>query len=328
MRTIVVANLGMPRAATPNCVAEFLREFLADPLVIDYPRWLWKPVLERSLGARVEQLAERYRQIFDDEQPPGDRGTQAIAAALQAAAGTTAAVRPAYRYGQPSLVTELRNAFSGNGEVVLLPLFPQRAASSSETIVQAAIDVAEADGAAGRLEVVRIAPDDPAYILALAERVVVAQARAYIAPEHFVLSFHAPSRRYDWPERTRYLADCQTTVRALINMLGIPAAHVTICFQSRFGTEPASGPSIQSVLRQLGRRGVKSVAVAAPGFLTEGLETREAATRGRRVFLEAGGKDYVVAKAIEAHPHFIDSLARTLVLEAFQLVPEKRAHAG
>src|SRR5262245_65636743 len=97
MRTVLVTNLGMPRAATPECVAAFLREFLADPLVVDYPRWLWRPILERSLGARVEELTELCRQAFADEELQSDRGTQGIAAALQAKVGPAATVKPDYR---------------------------------------------------------------------------------------------------------------------------------------------------------------------------------------------------------------------------------------
>jgi ferrochelatase len=319
----------MPRAATPDCVAKFLRELVADPLVVDHPQWLWKPILERSLGRRIEQLAEQYREIWEGEQPAGDRGTQAIAAALQAAVGNAASVRPAYRYGEPSLVNELRDALSAGHEVTVLPLFPQRMSATSETIAQAATRIAETRGEAGRLEVARIAPDEPAYIFALAERVLAAQARAYIAPEHFVLSFPALQRRYNWRERARYYTDCDMTMRALIDAIDVPVAHVTVCFQSRFGRDPSVGPSLCSVLRSLGRKGVKSVAVATPGFLTEGLDTRvEASTRGRRVFLEAGGKDYVVAKPIETHPVFVGALARTLVPEAFQPIPEQTAKAS
>jgi ferrochelatase len=291
-RTVVLVNLGTTRAPEPAAVRAFLEEFLSDPMVVDYPRWLWRPILARILRSRPERVAEQYRAIWTEEGSPLVSGTKRIAEALRAASG--AEVREAYRYGEPSLSRELETP----GRLVI-PLFPQRTSSTTGTIERLV---------GTRARVAFIPPDDPGYIEAQADR--FRGAVGYAPTEHLLVSFHGIPSRYDRAEGGLYRRDCQATYRALLSRLDWPESRATLAFQSRFGPEPWIGPSTAKTLERLGRSGVRSVAVATPGFLTDGLETlEEMGIRGRETFSSAGGERLVLVPAVADHPSFILSLA-------------------
>ncbi len=296
-KSVLLVNLGTTRAPTPEAVRDFLAEFLSDPMVVDYPAWLWRPILSKILRSRPDKVAELYRSIWTEKGSPLAQGTERIAEALRRSVGGE--VRIAYRYGQPSL----REALAAGGVVV--SLFPQRTSSTTGSI-ESALD--------GGVELRRIAPDDPGYVDAAAD--LFRRAVGSEAPDHFVVSFHGIPVRYDRRERGMYRADCERTFRALLTRIGWPEEKATLAYQSRFGPEPWLKPATASVLTRLGRSGVKSIAVATPGFLTDGLETlEEIGIRGKESFLAAGGERFVRVPAVEAHPRFIESLA-ALVTEA------------
>jgi len=104
--------------------------------------------------------------------------------------------------------------------------------------------------------------------------------------------------------------DCELTTRALLAAIGWPEARATLSYQSKFGFEKWLTPATAAVLEQLPRRGIRSVAVITPGFLTEGLETlEEIGIQGRESFHHAGGESFVRIGAVEAHPALLRSLA-------------------
>jgi ferrochelatase len=289
---VVLVNLGSTRQPEPEAVRAFLEEFLSDPMVVDYPRWLWRPILGRILRSRPNRVAEQYRAIWTGEGPPLVSGTRRIAEALRAASGVE--VREAYRYGEPSLSREIETP----GRVVI-PLFPQRTGSTTGTIERLV---------GTKARVVFIPPDDPGYLEAQADR--FRRAVGGDSPEHWIASFHGIPVRYDRAEGGRYRRDCETTFHALLRRLDWPESRATLAFQSRFGPEPWMGPSTANTLRRLARSGARSVAVATPGFLTEGLETlEEIGIRGKETFVSSGGGRFVRVPAVSDHPSFIRSLA-------------------
>jgi ferrochelatase len=320
---VFLANLGTPRSASAEDVESFLREFLGDPLVVDYPPWLWRFVLERLvLRSRPERVAEMYRAIAPDTPLPLVRGTTAIAEALDQTLAGRFRVRAVYRYGQPSLATELAAALARNEECIVVPLFPQRTSASSETIVELAAGIAEQAHARDRLRIVRIDPAESGYVTALAESV----RRAYLDDpfDHLVVSFHGVPRRYDRREGGRYSADCAATFAALLACAGVNARDATLSFQSRFGPEPWTSPATFDTLCALARSGRRNVVVTMPGFLTEGLETlEEIGVRGRRTFLEAGGLRFRALPALEAAGGLIESIAASI-----EALPRRAAEEG
>jgi ferrochelatase len=322
---VLIANLGTPRAATAEGVREFLREFLSDPYVVDYPAFLWQPLLNRIiLRKRPARVAEMYRSIVaSGEGMPLALGTEAIARALAAALGSRFEVQTSYRYGSPSVAERLTAALRAGRSATIIPLFPQRTSSSSETIVDTVARVARSTNPEPAARITRISADDPGYIEALADRV-----RAAGDFRHLVISFHGIPRRYDRREGGRYRADCEATARALATTLRLGPGDATLCYQSRFGPEPWLGPATFDTLSALAHRGVRDVGVVTPGFLTEGLETlEEIGVRGRATFVAAGGRGFSRVASVCDHPAFIASLAR-LIGDAGRNDPgETTAHA-
>ncbi len=290
---------------------DFLAEFLGDPEVVDLPRWIWLPILHGIiLRTRPKRVAHQYASIWTPDGSPLRAATERMVAGLRAAAAGRFTVSSAYRYGAPSLDTELaRLSREGDGRIVVAPLFPQRTGPTTGTAFGKAREAAARAGVTARL-VERVIPaDDPRYVAALMARWRDALAAMPAPPDHLVVSYHGLPVRFDRQEGKVYSADCEATTRAFLAASGWPAERATHAYQSRFGPERWLGPATADVMAELPARGVRSVAVMAPGFLTEGLETlEELGIRGRETFVEAGGTDFRYVPAVEDHPAMLEAL--------------------
>lgn len=312
---LLLVNLGTPTAPTPAAVRAFLAEFLADPDVVDWPAWIWKPILKGIvLRRRPERIAPLYASVWTSEGSPLAVATERLAADLARHVGGDAHVTYAYRYGEPGLAPAIRTALGRADRVVVVPLYPQRTASSTGTVERLAAGVAAAAGAHDRVRVHLVAPDAPAYIAALAARCEEAFASLPAGePPHLVVSFHSIPRRVDRKEGGVYTADCQRTAACLVEALGLEAARTRVTFQSKFGPEPWLGPQTEPTLAEMARAGVRRVVVAAPGFLTPGLETvEELGVRAREAWLGAGGGAFVLAAAPAGRAELLEALAAPL----------------
>ncbi len=315
MREVIVVNLGTPSAPEAQAVRSFLADLLSDPLVVDYPRWLWSPILRTLiLRRRPPRVAELYRAIWGPDGSPLEAGTRRLAEGLRTVLGGRCRVAHAHRHGQPSILAQLAAATTTDGEIVVVPLFPQRTGSTTGTIEAAVWRAARELALSTRLTIAAVAPDDAGYVEALAARFRAATTQGDL--DHLVVSFHAIPTRFDRREGGLYRLQCEATCAALLDRLGWSRRDATICYQSRFGPEPWLGPTTSRVLKELPAQGALRVAVITPGFLTEGLETlEEVDVRGRATFLGAGGTTFVRVRAVEDHPAFVGSLA-TLVQAA------------
>jgi len=201
-----------------------------------------------------------------------------------------------------------------------VPLFPQRTASSSGTLVDLVARLGRSKdlGSLGeRLRIAELSPTDPGYIAALAAGVRAAWSELGVGvpsdptrPPHLVASFHGIPEYVNANEGGRYTTDCAATFEALLAALGQPRERATLAYQSRFGRDPWIGPATDEVLCELPARGIDRVVVATPGFLTAGLETiEELGIRAREDFEAAGGQRMALAPtpvehdATEPRPH-------------------------
>ncbi|MFI5231967.1 MAG: ferrochelatase [Gemmatimonadales bacterium] len=310
---LLLVNLGTPDAPTPGAVRAFLSEFLSDPAVVDLPRWLWRPILKLFvLRSRPRRVAAMYRSVWSDRGSPLRVATERMAYAAGAAAAGGCTVSCAYRYGEPSLDSEMRRlAREQDGPVVVVPLFPHRTDATTGTAFKRAREAASRAGIAHRYNEALVAPTDAGYVAALTDRCRAAFGDGGSRPDHLVISFHGIPVRYDRRERGQYTRDCEETARALLDALQWPAEQATLAYQSKFGPEPWLTPATAPVIEALGRRGVRRVAVVTPGFLTHGLETlEEIAIRARESFVEAGGGELRLVDTVEDHPAMIGSLVR------------------
>ena len=310
---LLLVNLGTPAEATPQSVRAFLDEFLSDPAVVDLPRWLWRPILRLFvLRSRPARVAHAYQSIWAPAGSPLRVATERMVAAVQAQAGDRLTVSAAYRYGEPSLDSEMqRLSRSHHGPVIVVPLFPHRTEATTGTAFQRAREAAGRANLAHRLQECLIPPADPGYIHALAARWREALDAAGQPPEHLVVSFHGIPVRYNRRERLQYTRDCEETTRALLRAIGWPDDRATLAYQSKFGPERWLTPATAAVINDLPRRGIRRVGVIAPGFLTEGLETlEEIGIRARDDFSANGGHAFFLVPAVEDHHALAESLVR------------------
>lgn len=293
---VLLVNLGTPDAPTASAVRRYLKEFLSDRRVVEIPRLVWWPILNGIiLNTRPRKSAHAYSQVWSEHGSPLAAITRAQAEALQARLGDAALVRWGMRYGNPALGAELQALKQAGCERILFaPLYPQYSGATTAT----AIDALGAQLAAMRWQpAIRTLPpyyDDPAHIEALRAD-TARQLRALpFVPEVLLLSFHG------MPERTLHLGDpyhcqCRKTARLLSEALAgeFPDLRIETTFQSRFGRAKWLEPATDAVLAQEGAKGTRRLAIAAPGFSADCLETREElAIRGREQFEAAGGTEF------------------------------------
>lgn len=309
---VLLVNLGTTKTPDATGVREFLAEFLADPMVVDWPRFLWMPILRGIvLRKRPERVADLYRTIWTDEGSPLRAQSERLARRLAESLGPDASVRAVYRYGTPSLEEELHAAATRAKRIVAIPLFPQRTASSSGSALVELGRAARALEIDGRVVCGELAPDDDHYIEALRDRVQSGFAELDAPPEHLLVSFHGIPARVDRAEGGTYSADCALTAAALLDALDWDPSRATLSFQSKFGPERWLGPATADLLTELPKRGVRRLGVVAPGFLTDGLETlEELGVQGRESFLGAGGTELTLIPAVADHPALAAGLLR------------------
>ncbi|HEY0622012.1 ferrochelatase [Sphingomonas sp.] len=287
---VLLVNLGTPDAPTPGAVRRYLAEFLSDRRVVEIPAVVWQPILRGViLRTRPRKSAHAYSLVWTDEGSPLAAITARQAQALQHA-WPQLRVDWAMRYGNPAIGEKLAAMKDAGCERILIaPLYPQYCAATTAT----ANDAAFAALAGMRWQpAVRTLPPyhgDPAYIAALKASVEAQLAALDFEPEAIVASFHG------MPQRTLALGDpyhchCRKTARLLEEALG---RELIVAFQSRFGRAKWLEPATDAVLAGLPRTGMKRVAVVAPGFAADCLETlEELAIRGRETFLAAGGERF------------------------------------
>ena len=295
---VLLINLGTPDAPDAPSVRRYLGEFLSDRRVVEIPQILWQPILRGIiLTTRPKKSAHAYAQVWTDEGSPLAAITRAQSNALQSAFGETVQVAYAMRYGNPAIgpaIDALKAA--GCARILVAPLYPQYCAATTATVV---------DAVGKHLESLRWQPtvrflppyyDDSAYLDALKTSVETGLAALDFSPDVLLASFHG------MPQRTLHLGDpyhchCQKTARLLAEALGRP---VDVAFQSRFGRAKWLEPATDTRLEQLGREG-RSVAIFAPGFAADCLETlEELAIRGKQQFEGAGGKRFAYLPCLNA----------------------------
>jgi ferrochelatase len=304
---VLLVNLGTPEQPTAPALRWYLREFLSDPRVVEIPRAAWWPILYGViLPLRPAQSAAKYAKIWTADGSPLAVWSEKQAKLLSGYLGERGhhvLVRHAMRYGAPSIGAEL-DALKAAGatRVLVLPLYPQYAAATTASTLDAVTAWARRARRVPELRFVADYHDDAGYIDALGRRVLdhwQTNGRA----DRLVLSFHG------MPERSRKLGDpyheqCLRTSRRLAQRVGVAESDVVVAFQSRFGRARWLEPYTAPTLRELAARGVARVDVMCPGFAADCLETlEEIAIEGRDTFLGAGGAEFrYIACLNDSHP--------------------------
>jgi ferrochelatase len=321
---VLLVNLGTPQAPTPAAVRRYLAQFLTDPRVIEIPSLAWRPVLHGVvLRSRPAKSAARYAAIWTKDGSPLAIHTNKQKVLLAGALGQKlkalglaadgVVVEQAMRYGQPSIESALDRLRDAQCDrVLVVPLYPQYAASTTGSAIDAVTAHLSHARRVPGLRIVDTFHDDPGYIAALAA-VVNAYWTKHGQPEHLVLSFHGVPRR-SLLRGDPYHCYCQASARLLARELGLDAGQWTIAFQSRFGRGRWLEPYTSAILARLGKARLRRVDVFAPGFVADCLETlEELAIEGKRTYQAAGGGDFDVIPCLNEHPRWIAALADLVV---------------
>jgi protoporphyrin/coproporphyrin ferrochelatase len=328
---LLLLNLGTPDEPTTPAVRRYLREFLSDPRVLDIGAVGRAALLNLViLPRRPSQSAEAYRKIWDPQRgSPLLFHSQDLARRVGEALGDGWRVELAMRYGRPSIPDAI-DRLRGHGidRMVVFPLFPQYAASSTGSALEAVFRAIAPRWNVPPVSVVPPFYDEPGFIAAFAEvgAPVVAEKR----PDHVLFSFHGlPERhmrksddsgshcltsdaccdRVDGVNRNCYRAQCYATARALAAALSLTAGSWTVTFQSRLGRTPWIRPYTDVVIPELAAAGTRRLVVFSPAFVADCLETlEEIGIRAREQFLAAGGEELTLVPSLNSSPAWVDAV--------------------
>ncbi len=312
-KAAILLNLGTPDSPRPSDVRKYLREFLMDPYVIDIPylaRFLL--VYGLILPTRPKKSAEAYQKIWTPKGSPLLFHLSDLTEKVQNLLGASWLVRPAMRYGSPSIESTFEEFQDlGLEEVTLLPLYPQYSLAATESSIQECLRVSKKIIPHVRLRFVEPFYRDEGFIQSFAE--VARENLKDYSFDHLLFSYHGlPERQVKKTDSSGthclsrkeccdeinpsnqkcYRAHCFVTTQKLVRELKLEPHQYSICFQSRLGRTPWIKPFTDELLQELPKKGVKRLAVICPAFVSDCLETlEEIQIRGREDFLRYGGED-------------------------------------
>ncbi len=326
---VLLVQLGTPDSPSVPNVRKYLREFLMDGRVIDYPvvpRFL----LVNGIIApfRAPKSAKIYQELWTERGSPLKFYSEDVVDLLQEKLGDEYMVVLGMRYQNPSLDNALQQLKDkGLEKIVVIPLFPQYASASTGSVHQKVMEVVSQWQIIPRMDMVSYFLDHPRFIQAWTD---IGQKYMHQAEyDHFVFSYHGlPERQIrkgdatntclqgdccaTWTAHNRqcYRAQCFETTRRMADALGIAQENYTVCFQSRLGKDPWVKPYTDDVIKELAHKGVKRVLAFSPAFVADCLETTiEVGEEYKEIFQEHGGEHWQLVESLNTHPLWIELLA-------------------
>ena len=315
---VLVANLGTPDGTDYWSMRRYLNEFLSDRRVIDYPAWKWQPLLQTViLAKRPFTSGAAYRSIWNtdaDESPLmtiTKAQTEALRDRLAQDFGERVQVEFCMRYGNPSTSSVVRRMVEdGCRKILFFPLYPHYAGATTATATDQFFRALMAETWQPPARTVAAYFEHPAYIDALAKSVETAWGAMETKPDVLVASYHGMPQRY-LMQGDPYHCQCQKTTRLLRERLGWDADQIITTFQSKFGPEEWLQPYTVEEVARLAEAGKTNIAVIAPAFSADCIETLEEINEEiRESFEHAGGKDFTYIPCLNDSAPHIDALAQ------------------
>ncbi len=314
---VLVTNLGTPDAPTTSALRHYLAEFLADPRVVEIPRFIWWFVLHGFiLRTRPKRSAATYRKVWTETGSPllanSKKQVAAIQTFLEQHTTEKFHVELAMRYGNPSIQSGLETLQRANiKKIIILPLYPQYSASTTASTFDAVANVLKTWRDIPELHLVKHYHDTPDYINALAESITEHWQKASRA-EKLLFSFHGIPKAY-FEAGDPYFYECHKTARLVAGKLNLNEEQWILTFQSRFGPKEWLKPYTDVTLKELAMTGTKNIDVVCPGFSSDCLETlEEIDMQNRKFFLDAGGEKFSYIPALNDRPAHISALANII----------------
>ena len=295
---VLLVNLGTPDGTDYASMRRYLKEFLTDKRVIEWPKIAWYPILFGIvLNTRPGKVGKAYETIWNKERNESFLRTytrsQAELMGKALADHPDVIVDWAMRYGQPSIASRMEYLQKeGCERILVFPLYPQYAAATTATVNDKAFETLLKMCWQPALRTVPPYHDDPAYIDALAVSIEKHLATLDWEPERVLASFHGIPKSY-FEKGDPYYCQCQKTARLLRDRLGWADGKLMVTFQSRFGPEEWLQPYTDKTVEKLAQEGVKRIAVLNPGFVSDCLETlEEIAEQAAESFVHNGGEKF------------------------------------
>lgn len=335
MTGVLLINLGTPDAPTTTAVRRYLRQFLSDPLVLDInpvARFFLVNFMIAPFRAPKSVLA--YQKIWTNEGSPLFVNTKNLATEVQKKLSSQMAVTFAMRYGNPSIEVGMRALFKkGIHRLIVLPLYPQYATSSTESSLHEVYRVKKKIKPDLPMQVIPSFYNHPGFIEAFAERgrEVLNRFKA----DHVLFSFHGLPEQHikkldstckhclvkpdcckemEKSNKNCYRAQCFKTAFLIAKKLGLKNEETTVSFQSRLGRLPWIKPYTDLVIPQLAKKGIQRLAVFCPAFVADCLETlEEIEIRGRDLFLGEGGDELKLISSLNAQPLWIEAVCHMVL---------------
>lgn len=342
---ILLVNLGSPDSTNPKDVKKYLDEFLMDPRVIDVPKWA-RILLVRGiiLNTRPKKSAEAYSKIWWEEGSPLIVLSERLQKKVQERVNIPVAL--AMRYGSMTLQNGLQELVDqGVEEVLTIPLYPQFAMATTETIN---VKVAELQQQHfPQLEITSLPAfyHRPAYIEVLSRS--IREHLEGLDYEHLLFSYHGvPERHIRKSDITKshckidhsccvtpsaahqfcYRHQCFETTRMVAEALKLKEGTYSTSFQSRLGFDPWLQPYTDRTIERMGKAGIKKMAIVTPAFVSDCLETlEEIAMEGEEIFHEVGGKEFTTIPCLNDRDDFADLLVTWI--EEWRIIDLKTAIA-
>ena len=315
---VLLANLGTPDGTDYWSMRRYLNEFLSDKRVIDYSAWIWQPLLQLViLSKRPFSSGAAYKSIWNEEADESPLmtitkdQTAAIKAHLVERYGDDVRVDFCMRYGNPSTKSKVKEMVeAGCTKILFFPLYPHYAGATSATANDQFFRALMEEKWQPIARVVEPYYEDTAYIEALAQSIERAYASAEKRPEKLICSYHGVPERY-LREGDPYHCQCQKTTRLLKERLGWDDTQIVTTFQSRFGPEEWLKPyTVEEVARLAKEDGVKNIAVCAPAFSADCIETLEEINEEiKESFEHAGGEHFTYIPCLNDDPAHITALS-------------------
>ncbi|MCA2011806.1 ferrochelatase [Cereibacter sphaeroides] len=314
---VLIANLGTPDNYDYWSMRRYLNEFLSDERVIDLPRWKWQPLLQLIiLTKRPFSSGKNYKSIWNHDKGESPLmtitkdQTAALVARMEAAFGDSVMVDFCMRYGNPSTESVVEKMVKAGCEKILFfPLYPQYAGATTATANDQFFRALMKQPWQPAARTVPAYFDNPLYIEALAQSVETAYAGLEVKPDLLIASYHGMPKRY-LMQGDPYHCQCQKTTRLLRERLGWGADSIHTTFQSVFGREEWLKPYTVEHVAELAKKGVKRIAVMAPAFSADCIETlEEIQGEIREAFEHAGGESFTYIPCLNDDALHMDVLA-------------------
>ena len=317
---ILLANLGTPDHYSYWPMRRYLNEFLSDQRVIDYPKWKWQPLLQLIiLSKRPFTSGAAYKSIWNHDKGESPLmtitrdQTAKMAEVMQARHGDKVMVDFCMRYGNPSTDSKVRAMVAaGCDRILFVPLYPQYAGATSATANDQFFRALMAEAWQPAARTLPAYYDHPAYIDALAGTVERAYAGMETRPDVLVASYHGMPERY-LMQGDPYHCQCQKVTRLLREKLGWDKDSIVTSFQSKFGPEEWLKPYTVEEVARLAEAGKKRIAVIAPAFSADCIETLEEINEEiRDAFIEAGGEGFTYIPCLNDDDAHVAALAQVI----------------